>query len=282
MSILGGLIFQPETSSTVITEIITKTTSSVLMSNSVSSGQNNTATNNINISDITAGANCSLDIKTTQKTLQKPDFTGMSDSSQSSAINTAIKGALKENIQKTNRGIQLMSSPQNSESITTSIDEIANNVSQMSIVSCLQNNTATNDLNIENIKTNCPAICGRENLTFTQFFTVTDFDALCTTPITGTQEIIQAAVAKCIANNKQVTDSINELARELTKDASQETVGLDPEGVIEATGGAVAGTVGAAGKAASGILESAQTTLIVLGIVGLIIGAIFLYFYMQE
>lgn len=271
MSILGGLLFQPETSSTVITEIITKTTSSVLMSNSVSSGQNNNATNTININDIKAGKYCSLDIKTEQKIVQKPDFTGMSDSTQSSNINTAIKGALKENIEKTNRGIQLMSSPQNSSIITKSIDEIANNVSQMSIVNCLQNNTASNDLTIQNIESNCPAICGKENLSFNKFFTVNDFDTLCTTPITGTQEIIQAAVAKCISNNKQVTESISELARELTKDVSIETVGVDPEGIIKNTG-----------EATSQIINSAQTTLIVLGIVGLIIGAIFLYFLMQE
>ncbi len=271
MSVLGGLLFQPETSSTVITELITKTTSSVLMSNSVNSGQNNTATNTLNINDIKAGKHCSLDIQTTQKIVQKPDFTGMSDSSQSSNISTAIKGALKENIKKTNRGIQLMSSPQNSTSITKTIDDIANNVSQMSIVNCLQNNTASNDLLIQNIEANCPAICGKENLTFNQYFTVKDFDALCTNPITGTQEIIQAAVAKCISNNKQVTDSISELARELTKDVITETVGIDPEGIIKNTG-----------DAASKIINSSQTVLIVLGIAGLIVGAIFLYFLMQQ
>lgn len=281
MSILGGLLFQPETSSTVLTEIITKTTSNILTSSSNSSGQNNTATANINISDIKAGPNCSIDISTSQKVIQTPNFSGLSDETQSSAIKSAIKGALDTKIKETQRGVQFMSNPTNSETVNRTVDDIATNVSQMSIVSCLQKNTASADLNISNIQSNCPAICGRENLTFTQFFTVQDFNKLCTTPVNGTQEIVQAAVASCISKNKQVTDSIAELARILTVDAANETVGLDPEGLVAATGSAASKVVDSSGNAASGIIDSASTMIIVIAVVGLIVGAVFLYFFLQ-
>lgn len=282
MSILGGLLFQPETSTSVITEIVTKTTASVLTSSTNNSGQNNVATANINISDIQAGPHCSIDITTTQKVLQSPNFSGLTEDTQSDNISTAIKGALKEDIAKTNRGIQLFSSPQNAEIITKNIDEIANSISKMSLVSCLQQNTATANLNIENIKSNCPAICSNSSLALTDVNLINAYAKLCTTSINGTQELVQAAVASCISKNTQVTNAISELAKELTKNVDTETAGLDPEGLVTAAGGAASNVIGTTGEATSGVISSASTMLIVIAVVGLIVGAVFLYFFLQS
>ena len=94
MSILGGLLYQPETSTTVITEIVSKTTTNVLMSSSSSSSQSNVAGNVIEVANIKAGEGCSLDISTNQKIIQTPNFSSTSEIDQSSNLSTAVKDAI--------------------------------------------------------------------------------------------------------------------------------------------------------------------------------------------
>lgn len=267
MSILGGLLFQPETSSTVLTEIVNKTTTDVVMSSINSSSQSNMASNILKIQDIKAGPACSIDITTKQSIIQTPDFSSVSEISQNSDLATAIKDAIETAVKNTSRGIQFMSSPENTETINRQMNEISTSVSNTSVVSCLQTNTASNDLLIQNVQSNCPKLCEKENLQFSQFFTPLDFDKLCTTTISNSQDIVQAAVASCLSKNQQVTKAINELATTLTSSVEQEKVGIDPEGIIESTGDAGGNIIDKGGKAASSVISSFQTLFIIGGIV---------------
>ncbi len=266
MSILGGLIFQPETSSTVLTEIVNKTTTEVIMSSINTSSQSNISTNTLAISDIRAGPACSIDITTAQSVIQTPNFSSSSELDQSSNIGTAIKDALESTIKNTSRGVQFMSSPENTETINRQINDISASVSNTSIVTCLQSNTASNDLLIQNVQSNCPKLCSSENISFNQYFTPLDFDKLCTTTISSSQDIVQAAVASCLSKNKQVTDAINELASTLVTSVEQEKVGIDPEGIIESTGDAAGNIIDKTGGAISGIFGSLTTVFIIVGI----------------
>ncbi len=269
MSILGGLIYQPETSSTVLTEIVNKTTTEVIMSSINQSSQSNLASNTLAIKDIRAGPACSIDITTTQSVIQTPNFQSVSELDQNSNLSTAIKDALESTIKSTNRGVQFMSSPDNTETINRQINEISAGVSKTSIVSCLQTNTATNDLLIQNVESNCSKLCNNENPNFNQYFTPMDLDKICTTTISSSQDIVQAAVASCLSKNQQVTDAINDLANTLVTSVEQEKAGLDPEGIIESTGQAAGGVIESGGKAAKDVFSSLTIVFVIAGVLAI-------------
>lgn len=268
MSVLGGLLYQPETSSSVLTEIVNKTTTNVLMSSITNSSQSNLATNSLNVSDITASDGCSLDITGNQTIIQIPNLSSVTDSSQSSKIDTAIKDALTSSIKDTARGMQILSTPENTDMINKHINDIALNVSNMSVVNCVQTNVSTNEKIITSIQTSCPNVC-RRDIDFSQWSPdqMDAFDKICSSPIGGgNQDIVQAAVASCISKNTTVTDSINNLSTALIASSEKETVGVDPEGIIDSLGGAI-----------SGIMKSGQIIFIVIGIIILILLIMYVY-----
>jgi cobalamin biosynthesis Mg chelatase CobN len=268
MSVLGGLLYQPETSSSVLTEIVNKTTTNVLMSSMTNSSQSNTATNTLNVSDITAAEGCSLVIAGNQTIIQTPNLTSVTEESQASALDTAIKDALTNSLKETSRGMQLLSIPSNTEVINKHINDISSNVSKMSVVNCVQTNVSTNEKIITSIQTSCPNVC-RRDIDFSQWSPdqMDAYDKICSSPIGGgNQDIVQAAVASCISKNSQVTQSINELSAILVTSSEKETVGIDPEGIINSVGDAV-----------SGILESGQIIFIIIGIIILILLIMYVY-----
>lgn len=256
MSLLGGLLYQPQTSSSVITDIVNKTTTDVIISSSNSSSQSNTATNNIDITNIKAGEGCSIDITAQQKIIQTPTFTGISETDISSKLDTQLKDALNQSIKNSSRGIQLLTTPGVSESINKHINDIAASVSNMSIVSCLQKNTASNDIAISNIQSNCPAICNNTSVSFNQHFSPIDYAKLCTTTVGSAQDIVQAAVASCISKNTQATEAISKLASELVLSSENETAGVEVDKIVDSIGSAI-----------SGIVSSGQIIFIVIGII---------------
>lgn len=226
MSFLGGLLYQEKTSAKALTEIITNTTTSVLMTNSVNNSQSNIANNNLIIRDIDAG-DCTLKISSNQSIVQKPVLDSTTELTQDSNLETKLKDAIVNEINTTSQGVQFMTAGTDTETINRNITDISTSIINSNIVHCSQTNVSNNNLLINSLKSKCNPLCSTmSGADFNQWFRGEDFAKLCTLDISSTQSILQAAVAKCITSNKQVVDKIEETARILVNSATTDTSGI--------------------------------------------------------
>lgn len=244
MSVGGGIIWQDKTSSSLISEIVNKTTTEILMENLVSNLQDNNANNIINVSGIKSVPGCKLKLAFNQSIIQKPELSSITQIKQDSSLDNKLKDAIISEIQNTSTGIQFMTSPTNTTSVNKNITEIASAVKKSNVVQCVQRNTATNQQTINNVESSCSVICQNVRPSdFNKDFTPAMLDELCSIPIGGSQDLLQAAVGKCLTENEQVVKKIDELARTLTGGTKGGTTGIEIDKVVDSIGGAVSGAL---------------------------------------
>jgi cobalamin biosynthesis Mg chelatase CobN len=217
------------------------------MQNSSACGQNNTATQNVSMSDIQAGEGCSLNLSSVQSINQIPTFTCLSDSSQSAKLQRDLITQLEQSARASTVGVGTsVNATTDTAVLNRMVNDLSSNVNISNIATCLQNNLATQNAVSDTIKGSCPSICKNENVTFNEYFTPESFAKLCTTSISSAQELVQAAVASCVSSNTALTDSIESVANEIQQTGEASTKGTDVAEVIDTTLSGVAGITSAA------------------------------------
>jgi len=233
-----------QSTATAITDIVNKTATNVLISNSSSCGQNNSALQNVNFSNITTGEGCSLGITSSQASKQVPNFSCLSNTSQSAGLQSALSTKLKEAVQSETSNVGgAINSESTSYIKTNAINDITNNVSMSNLSTCLQNNLSTQDALFSSIKSSCPAICRNPNPTFSQYYSAADYNRSCTTNIGSTQDLVQAAIGSCIASNDAAVSAINKAATDIDHAVAAKNTGINLTELTTALGNALSSVV---------------------------------------
>lgn len=226
-----------EAAASVITEVINKSITNVLIENSSSCTQNNSIIQDINISRIKSAQGCNLEISgISQQAIQAPNLTCISSSANTTDLMNKIEAKLKQEAKASaESGIGKSDSKTNSTSKL--INEVKNNMNISNVVSCVQNTLAQQSMNISDIEISCPKFCQTMKPSDCNGSGAEKACALCTAKITDIrQTIVQEAVSKCLNNNETLTKAINEAAADFTQSATSSSKGNDVFGFLSSFG----------------------------------------------
>lgn len=218
--------------SKVVNDVVNKSMTNVIMSNSSTCGQNNTGIQDVDFSNIKAAPGCSLDISSSQKFSQVPNFSCVASNSNSISLQAAFETALSAAAKAEVSGQGIGNSQSNSDVIQKVVNDISNNISVSTTSNCIQNSMANQKAIFDAIESSCPKICNQElkPSDFTPNFTLDDYGKLCTTSINSVQELVQAATASCLADNTTIQEAITTVATQLKGEATSSTTGLTMAG----------------------------------------------------
>lgn len=216
---------QTSTSNAVM-DVVNKATTSVMMSNSSKCGQSNTQTQSIDISNIdTSGTSCSININGVHQTaVQTPNFSCLSDSSQSANLKSDLKTAIKQEADSAVSGIGGALNSQAVSNATTKLQNIVDtNVNISNVSSCVQDNLQSNDFKLHFLKSGCPGYCATGCATG-----FTCDTSKCSLNINDiSQTATQVAVANCVSKNTALATAITSIANDLTQSAKSKNTGID-------------------------------------------------------
>lgn len=215
---------QQSTSKTV-SNIVNKVVSQVLVQNSSQCAQNNSSTQSISISNIQADKGCTLDFKNiSQKSVQTPNFTCSSSTDNSAALQSTLASALKQEAASQVSGLAgALNSKSTATTLTNLANDISNNINITNVSQCVQNNLASQNLEITGVKASCPSFCndgctpgnqcdmGRCTIRFEDI----------------SQELTQQAVANCLSSNSNVSSAISKASTELQQATVSKNEGID-------------------------------------------------------
>lgn len=223
--------------SEAVSNTVTNSVTNVLVNNSASCGQNNSAAQTLTFKNIDAG-NCNVDFTNiSQQTAQTPNFSCSSESTSNSELQTALKTALQQAAKSELSGL---SGAIVSNSLSTTVSNVVNNIStninMSNTSSCVQNNLTTQEQVYQNIKEGCPKSCSATSdiskLTPAQILAM---NQLCTINFNNiSQTMTQAAVAKCLSNNKAIQEAVAQISTEVKQEATAVNSGIS----VAASGGA--------------------------------------------
>ena len=217
-----------QSTSEAISSTVNNAVSNVMLSNSSSCGQNNSATQNLSFSNINVGPGCNPNFSgISQQNYQAPNFSCFSGSNQSSSLQTALKAALQQAVKSETGGIGgALNSNSNSKTISNIINNIQSNVSVANTASCVQSNLASQEQIYNTIASSCPAVCNNPNATPAQ---IALFPKICSVNFNNiNQTLNQTATAKCLSENTSLTSAINNAAAEVSQIATSANTGFDP------------------------------------------------------
>ena len=217
---------QQSTASNIST-IVNKSLNSALVSNSTNCGMNNSAIQEFSLTNVDAG-NCNLEIKSDQVASQTPNFSCYNETAQSSKVMADFTDALNQNAKSELAGIPgAINSVSMSEIVSNTINDIKNSITISNVSNCVQNNFASQESMMDSIKGSCPAVCGQElPANVDPVIWGNMLDKSCKITINNSQDLTQAAVSKCTAQNTQLQDVINKASTEITQQASSENTGF--------------------------------------------------------
>ena len=186
--------------------------------------QNNTAIQDLNISNIKSGKGCNLDFTgISQTSIQAPNFTCSSNSTNSSELVNQLTTQLNNQSSAVTQGLSLnLNSTSNATAISDLKSAITNNINMTELSSCVQNNLSTQNLVLGNITSSCPTYCDTgcpNGMTCDPSLCITKFDKI-------SQSLTQSAVASCISNNSNISKAINTAATTLSNSVTAENTGV--------------------------------------------------------
>jgi hypothetical protein len=213
-----------------VNKTVNESISNVLMSNSSTCGQNNTATQQFDLSNVTAGDGCSLDISSKQISVQTPNFTCLSDSSQSSALQSSFETTLKQKAEAAVSGLSgALSTSAKSLNWSDIENKITSNINIANTAACVQNNLASQSAAISAIASSCPSLCRNSNIDVANMNAeqISALDNLCKVKIGSVQDLTQAAVASCTSNNSAITDVTNTITNDMDQESKAKNTGAN-------------------------------------------------------
>lgn len=222
-----------QSTSNAIMDVVNTATTNVLMQNSNICGQNNSQSQTISISNIKS-PNCPVKISgISQTALQAPNFTCLSDSSQSANIATQLQSAIKQQADAAVGGLSLQLNSQAVSNATTKIQNAVNtNVNISNLSSCIQNNLQDQNTTIHTIESGCPSYCAIGCAGISDSKLCETMLSKCSTDISNiSQAATQAAVANCTSKNSALTSAVTSIANDLSQSASSSATGINIPGL---------------------------------------------------
>jgi hypothetical protein len=240
--------------STAISDTVNKSMTNVLMSSSSSCTQNNTISqtltfNNIDLKD----TGCTPDFNNiNQDSKQSPNFTCSSDNSNNTELLSQFKTQLDQEAKATAENFPIG----NQQSMTTTINNIVNdvtaNIDIAQLSTCVQTNSTTQSQIYENIKSGCPKFCNDgcpKGNSCDKSLCKVNFSNI-------NQYATQSAVGSCLSSNSNVQKIITDASNTIKQSASSTTKGVD-----------IAGIVNSIGDAISSVISSTWLPFIIIGLV---------------
>ena len=219
-----------QSTATAVSNIITNSSTNVLMESSQKCGQTNTAQQSILFNNI-HGGNCTLNFSgISQESVQTPNFMCNNSSSSQSEMQSMFATALKQAAKAETSGLSgALNSSSNSESIANVINNLSTNVHMSTVSECVQNNLSTQSQIYQNITDACPAACGQPidilQATPTQ---IKAFDELCSFTFANIgQKMLQGAVSNCLAKNANVQEAITKMETVVAQESTSTNSGIN-------------------------------------------------------
>ena len=214
---------QQSTTST-ITNVVNDSLTNVLMDSSQTCGQNNTAIQNMNFSNIHPGAGCNLDFSgISQTSIQTPNFTCSTNSNNDSQLAAQFATQLQQQSSAAISGIPgAINNQAVSNAVTNVQNTIKNNIHVSQVASCVQNNLAQQTQNFTNITPQCPAYCNNG----CPAGNICDMSK-CTTNFNNiNQTLTQNAVTSCLSANSAVNKAISSAASDIATATTASNTGF--------------------------------------------------------
>ena len=223
---------QQSTTST-INDTINKAVSNVLMSSSSNCAQNNSSNQTISVSNIHAN-NCGLNVSgISQTSTQTPNFTCSSDSQNSADLQNQFKTQLQQQAESQVKNLGgALNSQAVSSAVNTLTNSVENNINISQVSSCVQNNIASQNIQVNGVTATCPGYCTTGCPTG-----YTCDLANCSVNITDiSQNLTQAAVGSCLATNKSLASAVTTAANSISQSASSTNSGIDIVSLLSSFG----------------------------------------------
>ncbi len=221
-----------QSTSQAVSDIVNTSMTNVLMSSSNNCGQNNSASQQLDFNDISAGQGCNLSFDgISQKLIQTPNFTCSSNSNNESQLMASFQSQLDQNA---NAAVSGLPSALNSQAISQTISklktDISNNIQINQVSNCVQNNIAEQKMKFGKISTSCPAYCNNP-LLCKGVESLCDMSK-CTTKFSNiSQDLTQAAVSSCLASNANLTKVISDVSNKISQTAESKNTGISMAGI---------------------------------------------------
>ncbi len=224
--------------SSIVQDVVNKSVSNVLMSSSSSCSQNNSMSQDLNISDIIVHGG-SLEVSGISQTGQQiPNFTCSSDSANSSSLANQFKTQLDQQATSALSGLGGAANSESNSSVVGNLkNEIEQNINISNVSKCVQDNLAKQKTNIGKFEINVPGYCA----TGCPPGYSCDMDA-CTVKVKDiSQSLTQSAVGQCMASNQNLQQAINSASNQIKTSSVAENKGIDVAGMFNSLVSAVTG-----------------------------------------
>ena len=215
-----------QSTSNAVMDVVNTATTNVLMQNSSKCGQSNSQSQSIDISNIdTSGTSCSINVNgISQKAVQTPSFSCLSDSSQSADLQSQLQSAIKQQADAAVSGLSGALNSQAVSNATTKLQNVVNtNLNISNISSCVQDNLQNQDFKLHFLKSGCPGYCSTgcpKDYTCDM--------SKCSVNIGNiSQTATQGAVATCTSKNSALASAVTSISNDLSQSATTKNTGID-------------------------------------------------------
>lgn len=267
---------QISTSSTV-SNIINKSITDIIIKNSQNCSQSNSSSQKLNISQLKTKG-CPVKISNiSQNSTSSPNFECYASILNSTDFKNNFANAIKQNAESETKGVGgAIASVASSATSSNNITEIQNNLNIENLSKCIQNNSADQIANINNIEVDCSPCYGD----FCKSNPSSEMCIFCKGGITIdniTQKVLQTAVGNCTIGNTSMQKTISDIANKVDQDASSKVSGIDPSIILISIVLGFLGFLYISGNTGTKLLTNPY---FLLAIGGLVIG-VFLYYYLS-
>lgn len=267
-----------QSSSTVINDTVNKSLSNILMSSSSTCAQTNSLEQKQVFSNITGDEGCNVTISDVNQTaLQSPNFTCSSTKTNESDLMSKFKTELNQQAEAHIKNSTIGNAESRVTNSNKIVNDIVNNISISNVSSCVQDNFLKQSQGVDNVKASCPGYCRNADVCVELVKVSPTFAAAfcdpskCSINVSGfNQSAVQGSIASCLVEDTNYQKVLSESGNTLSQMAKTTNDGVDVAKIIDSTGDAV-----------SGVINSAQTSIIVIGIVIVVLVAIAAYFLLS-
>lgn len=210
-----------------ISNIINKSITDTIIGNSQNCSQSNSSSQKLNISKLKTKG-CPITISNiSQNTQSAPDFSCFAKTLNTTDFTNDFKNNIKQNTKAETSGLAgAIWSEAYSSTINNNITTIENSLNLQNLSQCIQDNTAEQIANINNIEVDCSPCYGN----FCKTYPTSEMCTFCKGGINinnFSQKVLQTAVGNCTANNSSMQKIISSMSNEVTQVASSKATGID-------------------------------------------------------
>lgn len=184
----------------------------------------------IQLQNIKAGNGCKLDISTNQIQTQNISFNCLNSAEQQLEVLNNIRTLLNNDIDTKIQGVAGSIAESNLLTNKTEyINRIMSQININSLVSCVSSALNNQTTMIDTIEASCPLVCSQKYNP--EYGSINDYNNLlnknCTVNISSFQDLTQTVITKCINENKQMSNVIENIATDISTSTTLTSEGID-------------------------------------------------------